>query len=121
MTLFEAQDHLEQEIGSRLPDVWLQDNLVNKPGSFPCVVIEPDGSRLMEHGGGCGYTGEQDFMIWVICAFSGTFRQSREAMLEILDSMLDIPRFYANERVEYGDDVIWDKRVVVAKLSGRVA
>lgn len=121
MTLFEAQDHLEQEIGSRLPETWLQDNLVNKPGSFPCVVIEPDGSRLMEHGGGCGYTGEQDFVIWVICAFEGSFRESRERMIEMLDSMLDIPRFFASERVDYGVDVVWDTRCVLAKIAGKVA
>lgn len=121
MTLFEAQDHLEQEISSRLPELKIQDNLVNKPASFPCVVVEPDASRLVIRGGGSEFSGEQDYVLWVICAFSGSFRSSRQELLDVLDKLLEIPRFFASERVEYGVDVVWDTRCVLAKLSGRVA
>jgi len=121
MTLFEAQDHLEHEIGSRLPGIAVQDNLVSKPKSFPCIVIEPDGSRLINDAGGCSYSGEQDFVLWVICAFSVSLRESREAMAEMLDRILETPRFYANDRVEYGVDLVWDTRCVIAKIQGRVA
>lgn len=121
MTLFEAQDHLEHELSERVPEVNLQDNLVAKPKGFPCIVIEPDGSRLNIDAGGSSYSGEQDFVLWVICAFSGSFRESREQMQSILDRMLEIPRFYANDRVEYGVDMVWDTRCVLAKIAGRVA
>jgi len=120
MNLFEAQSHLEQEVRARCPGVWVQDNLVEKPKSFPCIVVEPEGSRLMAHGGGSAYTGEHDFAIWVICAFTENFHISRRQVANLADNLLEIPRFYAAERLEYGVDLVWDTRCVLAKIAGKV-
>lgn len=119
MTILEAYDHLVAELAARFTGA-VQDNLVDKPVSFPCVVVEMEGSRLSEHGGGSIFTGEHEFVIWVICAYGGSFRSARESLTGIVEPFLDIPRFYTGERVEYGVDMVWDKRCVLAKLSGKV-
>ena len=121
MNLFHAQAHLEQEVAARCPGIWVQDNLVEKPKRFPCVVIDPDGSRLMAHSEGSEYTGEHEFTLWVICAFTENFSISRRGVTNIVDNLLGIPRFYAAERVEYGVDVVWDTRCVLARIAGMVA
>ncbi len=121
MTYSDAQEHLEEQVKAILPDVYVQDNLVDKPKSFPCVVIEPDGSRLSEHGGGSSFSGEHEFSLWVLQAYSGSFTASRDAMLEIVEQLLGIERFYCSERVEYGNDLVHGTRCVLARISGRVA
>jgi len=131
MTLFEAYDHLLDEVaalflvtpeeGEPFCSVGIMDNLVQKPKQFPCVVVEMDGSRLANYGGGSDLSGEHDFTLWVLCKYSVGFRQSRESLVEIAEKLLSIPRFYANEKVEYGVDPVFDTPCVVAKISGKVA
>ncbi|GAB1366019.1 hypothetical protein MASR1M36_08900 [Candidatus Cloacimonadaceae bacterium] len=131
MTLFEAYDHLLSEVAALFTEiseeglpvcrVWIMDNLVDKPRHFPCVVVEMDSSRLLSHGGGSDLSGEHDFTLWVLYKYSVGFRQSREGLVAISDKLLSIPRFYANEKVEYGVDAVFDVQCVVAKISGKVA
>jgi hypothetical protein len=121
MNFSEAQKHLETRVKALLPEVCVQDNLVDKSKSFPCVVIEPDGSRLLKHGGGSSLSGEHDFSLWVLYAYNGSFTDSREAMLEIVAQLLEIERFYCDERIEYGNDLVHGTRCVLAHISGRVA
>jgi len=117
----EAQVRLEEQVQALLPDVCVQDNLVDKPKSFPCVVIEPDGSRLSNHGGGSLLTGEHEFSIWVLYAYSKSFTESRASMISLVEILLGMPRFYCNERVEYGNDLVHGTRCVLAHISGRMA
>lgn len=131
MTLFEAYDHLLNQVAAlftEIPEegepacrVAIMDNLVQKPPKFPCVVVEVDGSRLSVCGGGSDLSGEHEFTLWVLCKYDSSFRSSREALVEIAEKLCAIPRFYASERIEYGVDTVYDARCVVAKLSGRVA
>ena len=130
MTLFDAYDHLltavealfteTPEEGDPVCQVGIQDNLVEKPARYPTVVVELDGSRLSAHGGGSQYTGEHDFSLWVLYAWDGSFRTSREAVAGIVDKLLSIPRFYAGEAVEYGVDTVHGVRCILAKIPGKV-
>lgn len=130
MMLFDAYDHLLTQVaalftetpegGVPICSVEIMDNLVNKPKKFPCVVVEMDGSRLSNHGGGSDLSGEHIFTLWVLCAYKTSFRSSREQMVGITEKLLTIPRFYADEKVEYGVDMVFDAQCVVAKVSGRV-
>ena len=121
MTYSEAQAHLEEQVKSLFPDVFVQDNVIDKPQNFPCVVIEVDGSRLQEDGGGSSFTGEHEFSLWVLYPYKTSFTESRESMIQMVGSLLQIPRFYSNERVEYGNDLVHGTRCVLARISGRVA
>jgi hypothetical protein len=131
MTLFEAYDHLLDAVaalftvipeeGEPFCSLAVMDNLVEKPKSFPCVVVEMESSRLQSFSDGSSLSGEHEFTLWVLCAYQTSFRNSREALVEIAEKLLSIPRFYATEKLEYGVDVVFDTRCVVAKLSGRVA
>lgn len=121
MTLYDGQEHLEAEVKALLPGVSVQDNLVDKPSGFPVVVIEVDGSRVAEYGGGSQFTGVHDYVIWVIYEVGKkSIRESRQSVAADAESILGIRRLFCSERVEYGVDMIWDKRVVFAKISGSV-
>jgi hypothetical protein len=121
VTYSEAQAHLDDQAASLLPDVCVQDNMIDKPESLPCVVIEVDGSRLQEDGGGSSFTGEHEFSIWVLYPYGTSFKASRESMIAMVGTLLQIPRFFSSERVEYGNDLVHGTRCVVARISGRVA
>ncbi len=121
MDIFEAYDYLEGQVKTLCPKVNIKDNLVEKPGSYPCVVIEVEGSRLREIGGGSIFTGEHEFTMWVLSAFNGSFRESREEMVEIVEKLIAIPRFYIYEKVQYGVDVAAGTKVVLGKITGKVA
>lgn len=121
MTVFEAQDYLEREVQTLCTDVSLADNLIDKPTAYPCVVVEIEGSRLQSTGGGSVFTGEQLFSLWVLCAASGGIRSAREELMGLVEKLITIPRFFADEKVEYGNDVAFGTKVVLAKISGKVA
>jgi hypothetical protein len=121
MDIFEAYDYLADKVQELVPEVSIQDNLVDKPVSYPCVVIEIDGSRLQQIGGGSLFTGEHEFTIWVLSAYNGSFRESREEMVNIMEQLIGISRYYINDKVEYGVDVAAGTRVVLGKISGKVA
>lgn len=121
MDLFEAYDHLSAEIALRQPDLPITDNLIRLPSAFPCVAVIPENSRLCLHGGGSDFTGEHSFSVWVLCAYTGSYREARESIYLILQSLVDIPRFFIDEDIAYGEDMVGSQRCVLAKIVGRVA
>ena len=121
MDIFEAYDYLADKVKELIPEVSINDNLVDKPGSYPCVVIEVEGSRLQQIGGGSIFTGEHEFTIWVLSAYNGSFRESREEMVGIMEKLIGISRFYIYDKVEYGVDVAAGTKVVLGKITGKVA
>lgn len=121
MTVFEAQEYLEEQVQLVCPTVSIGDNLIDKPNSFPCVVVEVEGSRLQNYSGGSAFTGEHYFSLWVLCVYSGSIRDARESLVGIVESLIQIPRFYTDEKVEYGNDVAYGMKAVLAKIPGKVA
>ena len=120
MELCDAFDCLSTEVSARVSAGMIQ-SLSEKPASYPCVAIVCDGSRLEAHGGGSDFTGEHNFSLWVLCKFSGDYRESREEMYEMVQALIEIPRFYIDESVEYGEDVVHGTRCIIARIIGRIA
>lgn len=121
MDILAACDYLEQAIvssGLKLP---MSDNLVLKPRSLPCIVIEPEASSLLAHGYGSTFSGENELTIWVIVPIRSSIRAGREELINYLEKVLCVPRLYVSEGVKYGIDIIWDEKVVFGRITGKVA
>lgn len=115
-----AQSYLDNAVKALYPDICVQDNLINKPSSLPCVAIEVDGSRLQADGGGSSFTGEHEFSVWVIVEYGGSFTEARSTMMQMVENIIGIERFYC-EKAEYGNDIVHGTKCVLARLSGAVA
>lgn len=124
MTLLEAFDHLEAEIGQRV-DLPIYDNLNLKQPELPCVVVVPEGTPTSVHGGGSQPTGEQVYSIFILQPLSGSYREARAALYEVMQQLTDIPRFFAGEEGwVYGEDIVGrnpKRECVLVSVKGTVA
>ncbi len=123
MTLLEAYDHLASEIAARV-NLPVYDNLKLRQPSLPCIAVVPDASRLSLHGGGSMLSGEHIFSVWILQPLSGSYRDARSALYDVLQLLSDIPRFFAEPDVEYGEDLVGlnpKTECVLAKIVGKVA
>lgn len=123
MTLLEAYDHLASEIAARV-DLPVVDNLKLRQPALPCIAVVPDASRLSVYGGGSMLSGEHIFSVWIFQPLSGSYRDARSALYAVLQQLSDIPRFFAEPDVEYGEDLVGmnpKTECVLAKIVGKVA
>jgi len=127
MDIMGAYDQLKAGIEAQGIDVPIQNNLILRPSGLPAVVIEPVASLLTAHGYGSDFTGEHQMCVWVIVPVRGTLREAYETLIPFVEKVLGTPRFYVGPKaeseaaVDYGVDLIWDTKVVFAKVLGRVA
>jgi hypothetical protein len=127
MDILGAYDQLKGGMEALGVDVPIQDNLIKKPISLPAVVVEPVASLLLAHGYGSQFSGEHQVCVWVIVPVRGTLREAYAALIPYVEKVLATPRFYVGSKgegeaaVDYGADIIWDTKVVFAKVIGRVA
>lgn len=123
MTLLEAYDHLTGAIAERV-DLPVVDNLNLRQPALPCIAVVPDSSRLSQYGGGSMLTGEHIFSVWILVPIGNSYRESRSNLYDILQELCDIPRFWVEPEVEYGEDLVGTNPktpCVLAKVVGKVA
>lgn len=121
MHIMGAYDQLKAGIEAQGIDVPIQNNLILRPKGLPAIVIEPVASLLKAHGYGSDFTGEHRMCVWVIVPVRGTLREAYETLMPFVEKVLGTPRLFVEEGVSYGADLIWEKKVVFAKILGRVA
>lgn len=119
MQLIEAQDALISLVKATYPQMLVIDNIVETPNAAPYIAIDIDSSDTDVHGGGTLPVEQHNLAVYVVDSLSNhgdSIRNTRGYVSQIINSILAIPRVYAQGVIHYGEDVVANKRCCLAMV-----